>query len=173
MVWLRESPDPKHRLMVTKVIVGKKIQCAVMSVPVRFRPAVPSNRRRIGQWLSSSLENYRGLYRCTFESCVLRTRHAIKVYKILARSSSSVGQSVALSRRRSRVRVSSGPPEIVDIQFSTKIKLNRVMSTSDQQNGNTQLNSERSNFNRKVSVLSILGKTKKVQWDGKRRYRTI
>ncbi len=47
------------------------------------------------------------------------------------------------------------------------------MSTSDQQNGNTQLNSERSNFNRKVSVLSMLGKTKKVQWDGRRRYRTI
>jgi hypothetical protein len=47
------------------------------------------------------------------------------------------------------------------------------MSTNDQSNGNVQINSERTNFNRKVSVLSILGKTKKVQWDGKRRYRTI
>ena len=47
------------------------------------------------------------------------------------------------------------------------------MALSDQQNGNTQLNNERSNFNRKVSVLSILGRTKKVQWDGRRRYRTI
>ena len=40
MVWLRESPDPKHCEVVTKVIVGTKIQWAVMSVPVRFRPAV-------------------------------------------------------------------------------------------------------------------------------------
>ena len=47
------------------------------------------------------------------------------------------------------------------------------MTTNDQSNGNAQINSERTNFNRKVSVLSILGKTKKVQWDGKRRYRTI
>lgn len=45
--------------------------------------------------------------------------------------------------------------------------------TNDQQNGNTQINSERNNFNRKVSVLSILGKSKKVQWDGRRRYRNI
>ena len=44
---------------------------------------------------------------------------------------------------------------------------------NDQQNGNTQINSERNNFNRKVSVLSILGKTKKVQWDAKRRYQNI
>ena len=47
------------------------------------------------------------------------------------------------------------------------------MSTSDQQNGNTQLNSERASYNRKVSNLALLGNTKKVQWDGKRRYRTI
>ncbi|MDB9800907.1 hypothetical protein OAB94_00845 [Flavobacteriaceae bacterium] len=47
------------------------------------------------------------------------------------------------------------------------------MSTNDQQNGNSQLNSERSNFNRKVAGLSILGRTKKVQWDSRRRYRTI
>lgn len=47
------------------------------------------------------------------------------------------------------------------------------MSTSDQQNGNSQLNSERSSFNRKVAGLFILGKTKKVQWDSRRRYRTI
>jgi hypothetical protein len=44
---------------------------------------------------------------------------------------------------------------------------------NESQNGNTQLNSERSNFNRKVSVLRMLGATKKVQWDGRRRYRTI
>ncbi len=45
--------------------------------------------------------------------------------------------------------------------------------TNDQQNGNTQINSERNNFNRKVSVLSILGKSKKVQWNGRRRYQNI
>lgn len=56
---------------------------------------------------------------------------------------------------------------------------NRYLMTNDNymnnesQNGNTQLNSERSNFNRKVSVLRMLGATKKVQWDGRRRYRTI
>ena len=56
---------------------------------------------------------------------------------------------------------------------------NRYLITNDNymnnesQNGNTQLNSERSNFNRKVSVLQMLGATKKVQWDGRRRYRTI
>jgi|SaaInl59LU_5_DNA_1037362.scaffolds.fasta_scaffold02173_6 hypothetical protein len=44
---------------------------------------------------------------------------------------------------------------------------------NESQNGNTQLNSERSNFNRKVSVLRMLGASKKVQWDGRRRYRTI
>jgi len=44
---------------------------------------------------------------------------------------------------------------------------------SESPNGNTQLNSERSNFNRKVSVLRMLGSSKKVQWDGRRRYRTI
>lgn len=48
-----------------------------------------------------------------------------------------------------------------------------MSAASDQSNGNTQLNNERSNFNRKVSVLSMMGKTKKVQWDSRRRYRTI
>lgn len=41
------------------------------------------------------------------------------------------------------------------------------------QNGNSQLNSERSNFNRKVSSLRMMGQTKKVIWDGRRRFRTI
>ena len=92
MVWLRESPDPKHQLMVTKVIVGKKIQWAVMSVPVRFRPAVPSNRRRIARVVDRTcLENKRSASYRRFESYILRQRHAIKVYKILARPGSSVG----------------------------------------------------------------------------------
>ncbi len=42
-----------------------------------------------------------------------------------------------------------------------------------QQNGNVQLNSERENFNTRVSKLNYLGKSKKVQWDSKRTNRTI
>ncbi len=42
-----------------------------------------------------------------------------------------------------------------------------------QNNGNTQLNDSRNNFNDKVSKLSLLGKSKKVKWSDKRRYRNI
>ena len=42
-----------------------------------------------------------------------------------------------------------------------------------QNNGNTQLNNDRNNFNNKVSKLSLLGKSKKVKWSDKRRYRNI
>jgi hypothetical protein len=42
-----------------------------------------------------------------------------------------------------------------------------------QNNGNTQLNDNRNNFNDKVSKLSLLGKSKKVKWSDKRRYRNI
>ena len=42
-----------------------------------------------------------------------------------------------------------------------------------QNNGNSQLNSERENFNCRVGKKLILGKTKKVAWDSKRRNRTI
>lgn len=47
------------------------------------------------------------------------------------------------------------------------------MSTSDQTNGNTQLNSERNQLNNRVNKLNMLGKSKKVQWEGMRRHRTI
>ena len=47
------------------------------------------------------------------------------------------------------------------------------MNTSDQTNGNTQLNTERNQLNRRVSKLSMLSKSKKVQWEGMRRHRTI
>ncbi len=43
----------------------------------------------------------------------------------------------------------------------------------NQNNGNTQLNNDRNNFNDKVSKLSLLGKSKKVKWSDKRRYRNI
>lgn len=43
----------------------------------------------------------------------------------------------------------------------------------NQNNGNTQLNNDRNNFNDKVSKLSLLGKSKKIKWSDKRRYRNI
>jgi len=49
------------------------------------------------------------------------------------------------------------------------------MSINEQSsNGqNSQVNDTRNNFNQKVERLSMLGKTKKVQWDAKRRHRSI
>jgi len=44
---------------------------------------------------------------------------------------------------------------------------------NEKNNGNSQLNNARESFNEKVSKLSILGKTKKVQWENKRRFRSI
>ncbi len=47
------------------------------------------------------------------------------------------------------------------------------MHNRDQENGNTQLNSERNNINGRISKYHFMGKTKKVTWDGQRRNRTI
>ncbi len=47
------------------------------------------------------------------------------------------------------------------------------MNTLDQTNGNTQLNTERNKLNNRVKKFSMLSKSKKVQWDGMRRHRTI
>jgi len=47
------------------------------------------------------------------------------------------------------------------------------MTTADQTNGNTQLNAERNQLNKRVRKFSMLSKSKKVQWDGMRRHRTI
>ena len=47
------------------------------------------------------------------------------------------------------------------------------MSANEQQNGNTQVNTDRNTFNQRVSRLSILGRTKKVLWSNKRRWRNI
>jgi hypothetical protein len=47
------------------------------------------------------------------------------------------------------------------------------MQTADQTNGNTQLNSERNKLNSRVSKFHMLSKSKRVQWDGMRRHRTI
>jgi len=44
---------------------------------------------------------------------------------------------------------------------------------SNQTNGNTQLNSERNKLNNRVDKFRMLSQTKKVQWDGMRRHRTI
>jgi hypothetical protein len=47
------------------------------------------------------------------------------------------------------------------------------METNHANNGNTQVNQTRNSFNDKVSKLRILGSTKKVAWDSKRRNRAI
>ena len=47
------------------------------------------------------------------------------------------------------------------------------MSTDQQVNGNPQLNGERNTFNRRVSRLLYLGRSSKVKWSDRRRYRNI
>ena len=47
------------------------------------------------------------------------------------------------------------------------------MSDISKQSGNSQINDTRNAFNDKVEKLSLLGKSKKVQWSGMRRYRNI
>ena len=42
-----------------------------------------------------------------------------------------------------------------------------------QQNGNSQLNQSRNDFNTKVSRLTMLGQTKKVKWSNRRRWRNV
>jgi len=48
-----------------------------------------------------------------------------------------------------------------------------MSTTSDQQNGQPHTNDTRNTFNKRVSRYIMLGSTKKVQWDGKRRNRSI
>lgn len=43
----------------------------------------------------------------------------------------------------------------------------------NQDNGNSQLNSARNDFNDRVEAKSFLGRTKKVTWTGARRFRSI
>ena len=47
------------------------------------------------------------------------------------------------------------------------------MHDRNQDNGNTQLNTERSKVNDRISKYHFLGQTKKVTWNGQRRNRTI
>jgi len=47
------------------------------------------------------------------------------------------------------------------------------MAINKQDNGNTQLNTARCEFNDRVAVKKFLGSTKRVTWNGIRRYRTI
>ena len=48
---------------------------------------------------------------------------------------------------------------------------NKIMT--EQTNGNPQLNGVRDTFNLKTSRLRLLGSTKRVVWDSKRRNRSI
>ena len=47
------------------------------------------------------------------------------------------------------------------------------MSKVSKETGNPQINTVRDSFNDNVQKLTLLGKTKKVQWGGMRRYRNI
>ena len=47
------------------------------------------------------------------------------------------------------------------------------MSTDQQVNGNPQLNGERNTFNQRVSRLAYLGRSSKVKWSARRRFRNI
>jgi len=47
------------------------------------------------------------------------------------------------------------------------------MHSQNSNNGNTQLNSERSKVNQRVGRYTMLGKSRKVYWDNVRRNRTI
>ena len=47
------------------------------------------------------------------------------------------------------------------------------MNSEQSNNGNTQINHERASLNSRVSKFMMLGKSKKVQWDGRRRNSTI
>ena len=47
------------------------------------------------------------------------------------------------------------------------------MNSEQQSNGTAQLQGERNSFNQKVGAYSILGKTKKVLWSNRRRWRNI
>ena len=42
-----------------------------------------------------------------------------------------------------------------------------------QNNGNTQLNTDRNDLNQKINKLKMLGNSKKVKWSDKRRFRNI
>lgn len=48
-----------------------------------------------------------------------------------------------------------------------------MRTTSEQQNGQPHTNETRNSFNNRVGSYVMLGKSKKVQWDGKRRNRSI
>jgi len=47
------------------------------------------------------------------------------------------------------------------------------MARSEQSNGNTQVNSTRDAYNNKVSKLTMLGSTKRIEWSNKRRHISI
>ena len=48
-----------------------------------------------------------------------------------------------------------------------------MTTNQESNNGQSQINSTRNSFNDKVSKLRMLGNTKKVAWDSRRRNRAI
>ena len=48
-----------------------------------------------------------------------------------------------------------------------------MINNTDQQNGNTQLNQIRNDFNERIYLKKFLGETHRVYWNSSRRFRTI
>lgn len=48
-----------------------------------------------------------------------------------------------------------------------------MITNQDQQNGNTQLNQTRNDFNERVHKKKFLGATPRMYWNSSRRFRTI
>jgi len=53
------------------------------------------------------------------------------------------------------------------------IQLNIIKNMNQQSNGNIQLNEAREDVNRRVDHKTLLGRTKRRQWQSKRRFRSI
>ena len=48
-----------------------------------------------------------------------------------------------------------------------------MTNNNDQQNGNTQLNQIRNEFNDRTENKKYMGQGKRITWNGRRRFRTI
>ena len=48
-----------------------------------------------------------------------------------------------------------------------------MINNTEQQNGNTQLNQIRNEFNERIYRIKYLGETPRVYWNSSRRFRTI
>jgi len=57
--------------------------------------------------------------------------------------------------------------------LSYKTNKNRVIMQSNKDNGNTQINSTKDSYNNRVSNFRILGGSRRITWNDKRRHSSI